>query len=113
MLQCLVVAVRLLSVAELAELLVFEFDVAPGGILKYRPALQLGDKTQAVLSTCSSLVTIVNDDSGWYRPSSHHRKVVHFSHFSVKEFLVSHCLTLGDISRYHVRLASPHTVTDT
>jgi ankyrin repeat protein len=109
MLQCLVVAVRPLSVAELAELLAFEFDAAPGGIPKYRPALRLGDMTQAVLSTCSSLVTIVNDDSGWYRPSSHRRKVVHFSHFSVKEFLVSHRLALGDISRYHVRLASAHT----
>ena len=78
MLQCLVVAFRPLRVEELAELLAFEFDSAPGGIPKYCAAW---DQTQAVLSTCSSLVTIVNDD--WYG------RQVQFSHFSVKEFLMS------------------------
>ena len=105
MLQCLVVAVRPLRVEELAELLAFDFDAAQEGIPKYRPALRLDDQTQAVLSTCSSLVTIVRDNwSG--------RRVVQFSHFSVKEFLVSNRLasSLGDISRYHIRLGSAHTV---
>ena len=104
MLQCLVVAVRPLYVEELAELLAFEFDVAQGGIPKYRPALRLDDQTQAVLSTCSSLVSIIK--ARWSR------QVVQFSHFSVKEFLVSNRLmsSLGDISRYHIRLGSAHTV---
>ena len=103
MLQCLVVAVRPLHVAELAELLAFEFDGAQGGIPKYCPALRLDDQTQAVLSTCSSLVTIVNE-----RRSD--CQVVQFSHFSVKEFLVSNRLTpsLGDISQYNIRLGSAH-----
>jgi ankyrin repeat protein len=105
MLQCLVVAVRPLSVAELAELLAFDFDAAQGGIPKYRPTLRLDDQTQAVLSTCSSLVTIIDE-----RRSG--RQVVQFSHFSVKEFLVSIRLSssLGDISRYHIRLGSAHTI---
>ena len=56
MLQCLMVAVRPLRVEELAELLAFEFDAAQGGVPKYHGAWQLDDQTQAVLSTCSSLV---------------------------------------------------------
>ena len=105
MLQCLVAAVRPLYVEELAELLAFEFDVAQGGIPKYHSALRLDDQTQAVLSTCSSLVTIINERwSG--------RQVVQFSHFSVKEFLVSNRLappSLGNISRYHICLGPAHT----
>ena len=103
MLQCLVVAVRPLEVQELAELLAFEFDEAQGGIPKYCPALRLDDQTQAVLSTCSSLVTIINE----HGPD---RQVVQFSHFSVKEFLVSDRLapSLGDICQYNIRLRSAH-----
>ena len=137
MLQCLVVAVRPLYVDELAELLAFDFDGAQGGIPKYHPSLRLDDQTQAVLSTCSSLVTIINEqqwpglppgfvplyspspsrppsptpyDPFSYDPSpSPHRRVVQFSHFSVKEFLVSERLMsslCGDILRYHIRLQS-------
>src|SRR6266702_1061033 len=105
MLQCLVVAVRPLRVEELAELLAFEFDAAQGGIPKYRAAWRLDDQTQAVLSTCSSLVTIINDR--WYG-----RHVVQFSHFSVKEFLMSNRLTspLGDFSRYQILPGPAHTI---
>ena len=104
MLQCLVVAVRPLEVAEFAELLAFEFDGALGGTPKYRPALRLDNQTQAVLSTCSSLVTIITKR----RPD---RQVVQFSHFSVKEFLVSNRLapSLGDISQYNISLGPAHT----
>ena len=105
MLQCLMVAIRPLGVEELAELLAFEFDAAQDGIPKYHPALRLDDQTQAVLSTCSSLVTIISDR--WsYRP-----QVVQFSHFSVKEFLVSNRLAplLGDISQFRIHLGSAHT----
>jgi ankyrin repeat protein len=101
MLQCLVVAVRPLYVEELAELLAFEFDAAQGGIPKYRAALRLDDQTQAVLSTCSSLVTIVD-------VARNNRQVVHFSHFSVKEFLMSN--RLGDFSRYHIHPIPAHTI---
>ena len=100
MLQCLVVAVRPLRVEELAELLAFEFDAPQGGIPKYHPALRLDDQTHAVLSTCSSLVSIIDEG-----------RRVQFSHFSVKEFLVSNRIVslLGDISGYHIRLESAHT----
>ena len=103
MLQCLVVAVRPLRVEELAELLAFEFDAAPGGIPKYRAAWRLDNQTQAVLSTCSSLVTIIPWNG---------RQVVQFSHFSVKEFLMTDRLTspLGDFSRYRIRPEPAHTI---
>ena len=125
MLQCLMVAVRPLQVEELAELLAFEFDAAWGGIPKYRAAWRLDDQTQAVLSTCSSLVTIVgghdsnhdsnhdsdsDSDSDLSSRSYHHHmpSVVQFSHFSVKEFLISN--RLGGFSRYHIHPASAHTI---
>ena len=105
MLQCLVVAARPLRVEELAELLAFEFDAALGGIPKHRAAWRLDDLTQAVLSTCSSLVTIIDE------PWDGHQ-VVQFSHFSVKEFLISNRLasSLRDLSRYHIRLGPAHTI---
>jgi ankyrin repeat protein len=95
MLQCLAVAIRPLSVSELAELLAFEFDAAKGGIPKLNAAWRWEDHEQAVLSTCSSLITIVPTEE------SH---VVQFSHFSVKEFLMSDRLSTltKDISRYHI-----------
>ena len=100
MLQCLAVAVRPLHVEELAELLAFEFDAMQRGIPGYHADWQLDDQTQAVLSTCSSLVVIVN--------SGRSGRLVQFSHFSIKEFLTSD--RLGDFSRYHICLVSAHTI---
>ena len=102
MLQCLLVAVRPLLVEELAELLAFEFDAEQGGIPKYCAAWRLDDQTQAVLSTCSSLVAIINER--WTG-----RRVVQFSHFSVKEFLLSNRLT-SSISRYRIHPTPAHTI---
>src|SRR6266702_392227 len=103
MLQCLTVAVRPLSVAELAELLAFDLDVAKGGIPELNSDWRWEDHEQAVLSTCSSLVTVVPD---------HGSPVVQFSHFSVKEFLMSDRLAMStrDISQYYVSLEDAHTV---
>ena len=109
MLQCLLVAVRPLRVEELAELLAFEFDAEQGGIPKYRAAWRLDDQTQAVLSTCSSLVTIVDDKTGSLFRQRRRRQVVQFSHFSVKEFLLSNRLT-SSISRYRIRPGPAHTI---
>ena len=55
------------------------------------------------MSTCSSLIAIVDDG-----PS----KVVQFSHFSVKEYLTSDRLarSSGDVSRYHIVLEPAHTI---
>ncbi|KAH8979087.1 hypothetical protein EDB92DRAFT_2074137 [Lactarius akahatsu] len=103
MLQCLTVAVRPLSVAELAELLAFNFDVAKDGIPELNSDWRWEDHEQAVLSTCSSLITVVPDEES---------PVVQFSHFSVKEFLMSDRLatSTGDISQYHISLENAHTV---
>jgi ankyrin repeat protein len=103
MLQCLTVATRPLSVAELAELLAFDFDETKGGIPQLKSDWRWGDQEQAVLSTCSSLITIVPD---------HGSPVVQFSHFSVKEFLMSDRLAAStkDLSQYHISLPDAHTV---
>ena len=104
-LQCLAVAIRPLSVAELAELLALEFDAAKGGISKLSADWRWEDHEQAILSTCSSLVTIVV-------PHTDGSPVVQFSHFSVKEFLLSDRLATStkDISRYHIVLEDANTV---
>ncbi|KAI9436583.1 hypothetical protein H4582DRAFT_398855 [Lactarius indigo] len=103
MLQCLTVAVRPLSVAELAELLAFNFDVAKGGIPELNSNWRWEDHEQAVLSTCSSLIALV---------PGHGSPIVQFSHFSVKEFLMSDRLatSTGEISQYHISLEDAHTV---
>ncbi|KAH9014848.1 hypothetical protein EDB85DRAFT_1876204, partial [Lactarius pseudohatsudake] len=105
MLQCLAVAVRPLRVEELAELLAFEFNAAQGGIPKYHADWRYEAPTDAVLSICSSLVTIVDDP----RDNS---QVVQFSHFSVKEFLTSDHLASAfrDFSRYHISPGPAHTL---
>ena len=103
MLQCLTVTVRPLSVAELAEILAFDFNDAKGGIPKLNSSWRWEDHEQAVLSTCSSLVTLV---------PSYPSPIVQFSHFSVKEFLMSDRLATsrGDISQYHISLLDAHTM---
>lgn len=82
------------------QLLAFEFDATRSGIPKYRAAWRLDDQTQATLSTCSSLVAVIDDRL--------YGQIVQFSHFSVKEFLTSN--RLRGFSRYHIRLASAHTI---
>jgi ankyrin repeat protein len=104
LLQCLTVASRPLRVEELAEVLAIDFAApAHGGIPQLNPNWRWINQHQAVLSTCSSLITIVNDG---------HSEVVQFSHFSVKEFLTSDCLarSRGDVSRYHIALEPAHTI---
>ncbi|KAI9451144.1 hypothetical protein BJY52DRAFT_129302 [Lactarius psammicola] len=103
MLQCLTVAIRPLSVAELAELLAFDFDGTKGAIPELNSNWRWEDHEQAVLSTCSSLITIVTAGDS---------QVVQFSHFSVKEFLMSDRLATStkDISRYHIVLEDANTL---
>ena len=100
--QCLVVAVRPLRVEELAEVLAVDFEDA-SGIPKLKPSWRWEDHEQAVLTSCSSLIVIVDTDVS---------RVVQFSHFSVKEFLTSECLATSsqDISRYHIILGPAHTI---
>jgi hypothetical protein len=67
LLQCLTVAFGPLRVEELAEVLAIDFDApAHGGIPQLNPNWRWADHHQAVLSTCSSLIAIVDDgDSKW------------------------------------------------
>jgi ankyrin repeat protein len=103
LLQCLAVAIRPLSVAELAELLAFDFTTTKGGIPELNPNWRWEDHEQAILSTCSSLITILGSGSSG---------VVQFSHFSVKEFLMSDRLAMSTnpISRYHIVFEDANTL---
>ncbi len=102
LLQCLVVAIRPLEVEELAEVLAVDFDDAEG-IPRLNPNWRWEDEEQALLTSCSSLISIVETDDP---------RVVQFSHFSVKEFLTSTRLadSSKDVSRYHIDLEPAHTI---
>ena len=104
LLQCLTVALRPLRVEELAEVLAIDFNApSHGGIPQLNPNWRWVDQHQAMLSTCLSLISIVDDGDS---------KVVQFSHFSVKEYLTSDRLALSsaDVSRYHIVLEPAHTI---
>ena len=101
LLQCLVAAVRPLRVEELAEVLAFDFITE--GIPKLNVGWRWENQEEAVMSACSSLVIIVEDEDS---------RIVQFSHFSVKEFLTANRLAepIKDVSRYHIRLDAAHTI---
>jgi hypothetical protein len=101
--QCLVAAIRPLRVAELAEIFTIEFgsNVALSLVEGWRPE----DPEEAVLSACSTLISIIVDDEG--------SKIVQFSHFSVKEFLTSDRLQtthIENVRQYHIPLEPAHTL---
>jgi hypothetical protein len=100
-LECLVVAIRPLRVAELAEVLAVDFDDVDG-IPKLNRDWQWEDQEQALMIACSSLIAIVEAKYSW---------VVQFSHFSVKEFLTLSRLTTasGEALDYHIDLGPAHT----
>jgi hypothetical protein len=99
LLQCLAVSIRPLRVEELAEVLAVRLDDEEDA--EYDSDWRPEDARQAVLSACSSLITIANADGS---------PVVQFSHFSVKEFLMSSRLAnFGEhLSLYHVIPSSAH-----
>ena len=102
LLQCVAVALRPLRVAELAEILSFDFETGP--VPKFHEDWRLGDSIEAILSTTSGLLAKVD-----VKDSS----VIQFSHFSVKEYLTSSRLAeTNDIisGRYHISMTSAHTL---
>jgi hypothetical protein len=101
LMQCLVAAVRPLHVKELAEVLAFDFSAE--GIPKLNQNWRWEDQEEAVMSACSSLVTIVKDGES---------RIVQFSHFSIKEFLTADRLAepIRDVSCYYVELELAHTI---
>ena len=94
---------RPLCVEELAEVLAFELDTAEEELPPFRPDWRWEDQEHAVLTACSSLITVV---------SNHNSRVIQFSHFSVKEYLTSKRLSTAsvDVSQYHIALEPAHLV---
>jgi ankyrin repeat protein len=104
MFQFLSVASRPLCVNELAD--IFGFDFKAGSIPKFHEDRRQENPADAVLSTCSTLLAIVNDQ--WQESP-----IIQFSHFSAKEFLTSTRLAEAtDIvsRRYHVSMTPAHTL---
>jgi len=102
LLRCVAVASRPLLVEELAEILAFDFNV--GLIPKFHVDCCLEDPVKAVLSICSTLISLVDVEDS---------RVVQFGHFSVKEFLTStrFAQKRDTISgRYHISMSPAHTV---
>lgn len=100
--QCLIAAIRPLRVEELGEIFAIEFDpdAAPRVIEDFRPE----NPEEAVLSTCSTLIAVINDRGS---------KKVQFSHFSVREFLTSDRLwnsEIRTIRRHYISLDAAHTI---
>ena len=99
--RCLAVSIRPLHVEEFAEILAVQFDGAesPTFNADWRPE----NAEEAVLSVCSSLITIV--DRGGHQ-------IVQFSHFSVKEYFTSDRLATAEerLSYYHILAEPAHTI---
>jgi ankyrin repeat protein len=101
LLQCLAVALRPLLIEELTEVLAF--DLTAGGIPKLNADWRWEDQEEAVLSACSSLVSVII-----YNGS----RIVQFSHFSVKEFLTSERLAscVEEVSQFHIPIEPSHLI---
>jgi len=90
--QCLVVAKRPLRVEELAEFFAAEPDA--DSIPIFDATLRPDNPEEYVLSTCSTLVVVVNVDG---------KRIVQFSHFSVREYLMSKEIARSKrVCRFHV-----------
>ena len=103
-LQFVAVASRPLRVKELAELFAFDFEV--GSIPKFDEDCRPEDPADEVLSACSTLLSIVDDECDLGH-------IIQFSHFSVKEFLTS--TRLAEVTdtisrRYHISMTPAHTL---
>jgi ankyrin repeat protein len=98
--QCLAVAQRPLRLEELAAVLALDVDAR--GIPKFNAKWRRADHEAAVLSACSSLVSVVIHNGS---------RVVQFCHLSVKEFLMSDRLaSTENISQFHVSHDSSHVI---
>ena len=102
--QCIVAAIRPLRVEELAEI----FAIGSGAnvslnlVEDWRPP----NAEEAVLSACSSLITVIIDSD------DKDAKIVQFSHFSVKEYLTSDRLessNVVNIRQFYIPLEPAHT----
>ena len=102
LLLCVAVTSRPLRVDELAEILAFDFERP---IPAFREECRMKNPVEAVLSTCSTLLSVVDD---W-----DFSQLVQFAHFSVKEFLTSTRFAekRDPISNcYHISMTPAHTL---
>jgi ankyrin repeat protein len=100
LLQGLTVASRPLRVEELAEVLAF--DLSTEGIPKLNADWRWENQEEAVLSACSSLVSVIIEDGS---------RIVQFSHFSVKEYLTSNRLaSCTEESQFYIPAEHSHTI---
>src|SRR6266852_4825820 len=99
--QCLLVSIRPLPVEELAAFLSVQLDATAPTSFKNRSRPL--DAKGLVLSTCSSLINIINQGGS---------QVVQFVHFSVKEFLTLERLANAEerLSFYHTLPEPAHTL---
>ncbi len=99
--QCVASAFRPLLVEELAEFLAFDFDaeLTP----TYREDWREEDSAHAVLSTCSSLLAVVDVGDS---------TIIKFAHFSAQEYLTSKRLAEAKdtISHFNVAWTPAHTI---
>ena len=103
--QWIMVSLRPLGVEEVAEVFAMNFDEEMSGSPQFEPSWRDANAETAVLSACSTLVTIVVEH-GWP-----HRKIVQFSHFSVQEYLTSDCIAnAGHVSHFHIHPKPAHTL---
>jgi ankyrin repeat protein len=103
--QWLMVSSRPLRVEEVAEVFAINFDEEMCGIPVFDPSWRDANAETAILSACSTLVTVVVESE---QP---HKKIVQFSHCSVQEYLTSDRIPYAEhVSRFHLRPKPAHTL---
>jgi hypothetical protein len=101
--QCLVAAIRPLRVEGLAEIFAIEFDQDTTAC--FTEGRRPENPDEAILSACSTLIAVVNDNKDG--------NLVQFSHFSVKELLTSDRLWASEVVNLrdcHIPLDAAHTI---
>jgi ankyrin repeat protein len=100
--QWIMVSSRPLRVQEVAEVFAINFDEEMSGIPVFEPSWRNANAETAVLSACSTLVTIVDSRRG---------NIVQFSHFSVQEYLTSDRVANAEhVSHFHIHPKPAHTL---
>ena len=99
--KCLSESIRPLRVEELGEIFAVQFDGTAAPL--FNENLRPPDAEEAILSACTSLIAIVNLGG---------HQIVQFSHFSVKEYLISERLAAAEerLSCYHILSEPAHTI---
>ena len=102
--QCLVVSKRPLRVEELAELFSIHWQPNAENLPTFDPNLRPENPEEFILSACSTLVTVLEvHRRGPFGEHIGSEKIVQFSHFSVREYLISDRIAISEhVSRFHI-----------